>query len=64
MGDDLRVTFLVGVDTTLLIDLFKNDEKAIKFLETFSSSNEHITIKSIYIQSFNGFWRILDQLDL
>jgi predicted nucleic acid-binding protein len=33
---------LVGVDTTFLIDLFRNDERAIQVLETLSNSNERI----------------------
>jgi len=33
---------LVGVDTTFLIDLFRNDEKAIMVLEELSRSGERI----------------------
>jgi predicted nucleic acid-binding protein len=34
---------LVGVDTTFLIDLFRNDEKALKTLEELSLSGERIS---------------------
>ena len=34
---------MVGVDTTFFIDLFRNDEKAIKLLEELGSNNERIT---------------------
>jgi len=34
---------LVGVDTTFLIDLFKNDERAIKAIEELRNDNEIIT---------------------
>ncbi len=33
---------MVGVDTTFLIDLFRNDEKAISVLEELSKSGERI----------------------
>jgi predicted nucleic acid-binding protein len=33
---------LVGVDTTFLIDLFRDDERAMKVLEELSKSGERI----------------------